>query len=76
MLSGHFSVCVTTVKEILPRNLGLKNFTRRRMPHALSGPQKVRRVDASTELLQILNDLEVDSFDWITTGNEFWFQYL
>jgi histone-lysine N-methyltransferase SETMAR len=36
----------------------------------------VKRVEASTELVQILNDLEADSFDGITTGEESWFQYL
>jgi hypothetical protein len=36
----------------------------------------VKRVEASTELVEILNDLEADSFDGITTGDESWFQYL
>jgi hypothetical protein len=36
----------------------------------------VRRAEALTELLQILNDLEADSFDGIVTGDESWFQYL
>jgi hypothetical protein len=45
------------VKDIIARDLGLKKMTRRWVPHALSGPQKVKRVEASTELLQILNDL-------------------
>jgi hypothetical protein len=35
----------------------------------------VKRIEASTELTQILNDLEADSFDGITTGDELWFQY-
>jgi hypothetical protein len=60
------------VKGILARDLGFKKFTRRKILHALSRPQQVRRVEASTELFQILNDLEVDSFDGITTGDESW----
>jgi hypothetical protein len=36
----------------------------------------VKRVEASTELVQILNDSEADSFDGITTGDESRFQYL
>jgi hypothetical protein len=36
----------------------------------------VKRVEASTELLQILNDLQADSFPGIATGDESWFQYL
>jgi hypothetical protein len=39
-------------------------------------PTTGRRVERSTELLQILNDLEVDSFDGITTDDDSWFQYL
>jgi hypothetical protein len=35
----------------------------------------VKRVDGSTELLHILNALEVDSFDGITPVDESWFQY-
>jgi hypothetical protein len=64
------------VKDILARDLDLEKFTRRWVPHTLFGPQKVRRVEASTELLQILNDLEADSFDMITRGEESWVQYL
>jgi hypothetical protein len=36
----------------------------------------MKTVEASTELVRILNDLEADSFDGITTGDESWFQYL
>jgi hypothetical protein len=75
ILSRHFSVCATTAKEILVRDLGLTKFTRQQLPHTLSDPQKVTKVEASNELLQILNDLEADSFDGITTGDESWFRY-
>jgi hypothetical protein len=34
------------------------------------------RIESSNELPQILNDLETDSFDGITTGDESWFHYL
>jgi hypothetical protein len=61
------------VKEVLVRDLGLPKFTRRWMLHILSDPQKVMRVEALNELLQILNDLEADSFDGITTSDELWF---
>jgi hypothetical protein len=74
--SRHFSVWAATAKEILVRNLGLKKFTRRRVPHILSDSQKVTRVEASNELMEILNDLEADSFDGITTSDESRFHYL
>jgi hypothetical protein len=50
ILSRHSGVCPTTVKDIFARDLGLKKFTRRWWPQKLSGPQKVKRVEASTEL--------------------------
>jgi hypothetical protein len=64
------------VKEILTRDLGLTKITRRWMTHTLFDRQKVKRVEASTELVQIFNDLEADSFDGITTGDELWLQCL
>jgi hypothetical protein len=36
----------------------------------------VTKVEASNELLQILNDLETDFFGGITTGDQSWFHYL
>jgi hypothetical protein len=36
----------------------------------------VKRAEGSTELIHILNELEVDSFDGLTTGDESWFQSL
>jgi hypothetical protein len=39
-------------------------------------PTKSEESRSITELLHILNALEVDSFDRITTGDESWFQYL
>jgi hypothetical protein len=64
------------VKEIIPCDLGLKTIPRRWVPHTLSDRQKVERFDVSTDLVQILNDLEADSVDGITTGDESGFQYL
>jgi hypothetical protein len=76
MFSRHFNVCVITAKEILLRDLGLTKFTRPGVPYTLSNPQKVMRVEASNEMLQILKDLEADSFDGITADDESWFHYL
>jgi hypothetical protein len=45
------------------------------VPHTLSDPREIKSIKGSTERTHILNDLEVDSFDRITTGNESWFQY-
>jgi hypothetical protein len=44
--------------------------------HTVLNSQRIKRVEASTELIQILNDLQADSFDGITIGDESLFQYL
>jgi hypothetical protein len=76
MLSRHFNVSATTVNAILARDPGLRKFARRWVADALSDPQRVKRVQTSTELLHILKEPEIDSFDGITTGDESWGQYL
>jgi hypothetical protein len=73
MLSRHFNISATTVKEVLAHDLGLQKFTRRWMLHTLSDPQTTKGVEYLTELIQTLNDLEADSFDGITTYDESWF---
>jgi hypothetical protein len=70
ILSRHFNVCPATVRKVLARDLGLQKFTRQWVPHTLSEPQKIKRVEASIDLIQILNGLEADSFDGITTGRD------
>jgi hypothetical protein len=42
------------VKEILRRELGLKNFSRRSVPHWLSDDQKTLLVNGSRKLLSLL----------------------
>jgi hypothetical protein len=66
MLSQHFNICATTAKEILVRDRCLTQFTRRWVSHMLSDLQKAIRVEASNELLQILNH----SLDGIPTGHQ------
>jgi hypothetical protein len=68
MLSRHFSVGATTMKEIIVRDLGLEHaFDDGHLIHCPT--LKVTRIEASNELLQILDDLEADSFDEIITGD-------
>jgi hypothetical protein len=75
MLSRHFGVCATTVKDILARDLGLKTFTRR-WPSYTVRPTKNEERRGINCAVTDLNDLEADSFDGIATGDESWFQYL
>jgi transposase len=75
VMSKHFGLSPPTVKEILRRELGLKKFSRRWVPHLLSDAQKKLRVDASRQLLSMLGMYAEYNFEGITTGDESWFQY-
>jgi hypothetical protein len=76
MMSRQFSAHPNIIKEILRRDLGLKKFARRLVPHQLNPSQKVQRVEAAKLLLQILQMLQPNAFDGIATGDESWFQYV
>jgi hypothetical protein len=65
-----------TIKEILTRDLELKKFARRWVPHQLNPSQKVQRVEPAKLLLQILQMLQPNAVDGIATGDESWFQYM
>jgi hypothetical protein len=45
-IAKHFLTIVPIIKDILRRKLGMKKFSRHWMPHSLSSPQQVARVDA------------------------------
>jgi hypothetical protein len=62
------------VKEILRRELGLKKYSRRSVPHSLSDDQKKLRVDASRKLLSLLGIDAKHHFKGIATDDESWFQ--
>jgi hypothetical protein len=75
VLVQHFLTSVQTNKGIFHREMGLKKFMRRWVPHFLSLAQKVVRVEASTQRLRILDESEENHFERIPTGGESWFQY-
>jgi hypothetical protein len=75
ILSRHFDISPPTVKEILHRELGLKKYSRRWVPHELSKGQKKCRVDQSEMLLDMLQLHAEHNFEGITTGDESWFPY-
>jgi hypothetical protein len=47
VMAGHFSVNRATIKGILDRELGLREFTRRWVPYILSAEQKLKRMTES-----------------------------
>jgi hypothetical protein len=64
-----------TVKEIFQRELGIKKFPQRWFLHSLSDAQMVARVEATKEMLRILQESETNDFDGIATGDLSWFQH-
>jgi hypothetical protein len=75
-MAGHFSMDRATIKSIPDRELGLRKFTRRWMPHIRSTEQKLRRVAESQNLLTVLAHFSEKSFQEIIRGDESWFTYL
>jgi hypothetical protein len=73
IMSEHFDVSRATVKEILSRELGLRKYTRRWVPHLLDDAQKNHRTLAAIEMLALLRDREEVEFDGFVMGDESWF---
>jgi histone-lysine N-methyltransferase SETMAR len=73
IMSEHFDVSRATVKEILSRELELRKYTRRWMPHSLDDAQKNHRTPAAIEMLALLREREEVEFDGLVTGDESWF---
>jgi hypothetical protein len=69
-IAQHFLATVLTVKNILQRELGMKQLSRRYVPHSLSDAQKDTGVEASEEMLRILQSSKTDGFDGITTSHK------
>jgi hypothetical protein len=57
MMFTNFRRVHGMIREILQRDLGLKKFSRQRVLHQLSSPQKADRVDPSRALLHLLQQL-------------------
>jgi hypothetical protein len=74
VIAQHF-LTVPTIKDILQRELGMRKFSRRWVPHFLSPVQKVARVEASKTILRVLQGTESNDFEGIATGDESWFRY-
>jgi hypothetical protein len=75
VISRHLRISLLTLKEILRRELGLKQFNGKWFPHFLSDDHKMSRVDARRKLLSMLEMHAEDNSEGIVTGDEFCFQY-
>jgi hypothetical protein len=75
VIAQHFLTTVPTVKDIHQRNLGMRQFSRRWLPHFLNPAQNVARIEVSKTILRVLQDAESNDFEGIATGDESWFRY-
>jgi hypothetical protein len=70
VIAQHFLTTVSTVNDILQRELGMTKFSRRWVSHFLSPAQNVACAEASQIILQVLQDAESNGFEGIATGDE------
>jgi hypothetical protein len=75
-IAEHFGLSKPTIREIIERELGLRRFSRRWVPHSLSDSQKADRMTMAISMLGVLNRQAAFSFSRIVTGDESWFLYL
>jgi hypothetical protein len=73
VIAQHFLTTILAIKDILQRELGMKEFSRCCMPHFLCSAQKAARVESSKEMLRMLQQSEANQFEGIATGDESWF---
>jgi transposase len=74
VIAQHFLTTAPTVKDVLQRELGMRKFSRRSVPHFLSLAQKIAPVEASKARLRVLQDAESNNFEGIAMGDETWFR--
>jgi hypothetical protein len=74
VIAQHFLTTIPTIKDIPQRELGMRKFSRRWVPHFLSPAQKAAHVEASKTILRVQQDAGSNDFEGIVTGDEFWFR--
>jgi hypothetical protein len=73
---SRFDISVSTVIYLLARELGLRKFTGRWLPHSLSEPKENERVTQSRLFPDLLQSHQTADFNAIASGNESWFRYM
>jgi hypothetical protein len=69
-LGKHFNESKNTIKATFERELWLRKFSRRWVPHSLSESQKVDRIRKARHMLDFLQEQTDKSFNYIMTGDE------
>jgi hypothetical protein len=74
-IANHFRAIVSQMKDILEKELELTKWSPRMVPHFLGPDQMAACVEASEEIMRILQESEVNQFGGIAEDNESWFRY-
>jgi hypothetical protein len=75
IMSRHFGVSPSTLKEAFIRELEFRKHARRWVPHWLDDARKNHWRESVIELFELLRRREAYDFDGIATGDESWFHY-
>jgi hypothetical protein len=75
VIADYFDVSRVTIKKILLRELGLRKYTRRSMPHLLDEKQTNCWMLVAIGMVSAFCEREMIGFDGIATGDELWFLY-
>jgi transposase len=75
-IASHFDISVSTVNDLITRELGLRKFTRRCVPHSWTERQKNEQVTQLRLLLDLLQRHQAGDFNVIANGDKSWFRYV
>jgi hypothetical protein len=75
ILAKHFSTSLPTIRRILKTNIGLKKFSRRRVPHDLTDDRERIRCTIPAGFLGVVRSDESSGFSHVVTGDESWSSY-
>ena len=71
-IANRLGIHPATAKRVLREELGLVRVTFRWIPYKLNDDQKLKRVELSKSLLQVLQNATTKSIKDIITGDETW----
>jgi hypothetical protein len=65
----------TYISEVLKKDLKLKKYSLRWVPHTLNHDQKAVKVEMAASMLSILEPWPVHAASWVWTGDQSWFYF-
>ena len=75
MLANELNIDHITVIHHLTQSLNMKYVNLKWVPHFLTQEQKLKRIELSRQILDVLEEEERTGFEFILTGDESWLVY-